>query len=114
MGGLISMYALCRYPQIFGRAACLSTHWPIGGGQIEEWMRDHLPQPGNHRLYFDFGGRGLDRQYGIHHMRVNGFLQQAGWKEGDDYLIRWFRGATHNERAWRKRLSVPLKFLLRE
>jgi hypothetical protein len=69
---------------------CLSTHWPIGGGQIEEWMRDHLPQPGNHRLFFDFGGRGLDRQYGIHHMRVNGFLQQAGWKEGSDYLIRWF------------------------
>lgn len=27
MGGLISLYAICRYPNIFGRAACLSTHW---------------------------------------------------------------------------------------
>ena len=27
MGGLISMYAICEYPQIFGGAACLSTHW---------------------------------------------------------------------------------------
>ena len=28
MGGLISLYALCEYPTIFGGAACLSTHWP--------------------------------------------------------------------------------------
>lgn len=28
MGGLISMYALCEYPEVFGGAACLSAHWP--------------------------------------------------------------------------------------
>lgn len=28
MGGLISLYALCEYPKIFGAAAGLSTHWP--------------------------------------------------------------------------------------
>src|SRR6185436_3742307 len=28
MGGLISLYAICEYPTIFGGAACLSTHWP--------------------------------------------------------------------------------------
>jgi len=27
MGGLISHYAICEYPEIFGGAACLSTHW---------------------------------------------------------------------------------------
>lgn len=27
MGGLISMYAICEYPEVFGAAACLSTHW---------------------------------------------------------------------------------------
>lgn len=26
MGGLISMYAVCEYPDVFGGAACLSTH----------------------------------------------------------------------------------------
>jgi len=30
MGGLISLYAVCEYPNVFGGAACLSTHWPIG------------------------------------------------------------------------------------
>ena len=28
MGGLISLYAICEFPNIFGGAACLSTHWP--------------------------------------------------------------------------------------
>ena len=28
MGGLISMYAIFEYPDVFGGAACLSTHWP--------------------------------------------------------------------------------------
>ncbi len=27
MGGLISLYAICEYPQIFGGAGCVSTHW---------------------------------------------------------------------------------------
>ncbi|TLN09235.1 alpha/beta hydrolase, partial [bacterium] len=113
MGGLISLYALCRYPQVFGLAGCLSTHFPLGAGQIEEWMRDNLPQPGNHRLYFDFGGRSIDREYAVHHLRVRGFLDAAGWREGSDYLIRQFKGATHNERAWRKRLHIPLNFLFK-
>lgn len=26
-GGLISMFAICEYPEVFGGAACLSTHW---------------------------------------------------------------------------------------
>ena len=34
MGGLISMYALCEYPNVFGKAACLSTHW-IGFREFE-------------------------------------------------------------------------------
>ena len=34
MGGLISMYALCEYPDFFDGAACLSTHWP--GGRSNE------------------------------------------------------------------------------
>ena len=27
MGGLISIYGMCEYPQVFGSAGCLSTHW---------------------------------------------------------------------------------------
>jgi enterochelin esterase-like enzyme len=51
MGGLISMYAICEYPEVFGGAACLSTHWP-GVFTVEnnpvpaaffKYMKSHLP-----------------------------------------------------------------------
>ena len=40
LGGVVSAYALARYPQVFGAAACLSTHWPItlGAGLLEKGM----------------------------------------------------------------------------
>lgn len=38
MGGLISVYALCKYPQVFCGVAGLSTHWvgspPPGGRNV--------------------------------------------------------------------------------
>ncbi|PKP52841.1 MAG: hypothetical protein CVT92_07125 [Bacteroidetes bacterium HGW-Bacteroidetes-1] len=29
MGGLISIYGIAKYPEIFGGAGCISTHWPL-------------------------------------------------------------------------------------
>ncbi|NTU43637.1 MAG: alpha/beta hydrolase, partial [Nitrospirales bacterium] len=63
MGGLISLYAIESYPQIFGGAACLSTHWPIGGELLVDAMGRSLPSPREHRLYFDFGTLTLDASY---------------------------------------------------
>ncbi len=63
MGGLISLYAVCEYPDVFGGAACLSTHWPgvfnsehnpIPAAFIR-YLESHLPSPVNHKLYFDYG-----------------------------------------------------------
>jgi enterochelin esterase-like enzyme len=71
MGGLISMYAICEYPEIFGGAACLSTHWPgimpMDNNPIPEsffsYMEQNLPDPQNHKLYFDYGTETLDAYY---------------------------------------------------
>ena len=65
MGGLISMYAICEYPKVFGGAACLSTHW-TGIYQLEDnpvpdaffaYMKKQLPSPKRHKLYFDCGDK---------------------------------------------------------
>jgi predicted alpha/beta superfamily hydrolase len=45
MGGLISMYAISEYPQVFGAAACVSTHWP-GSFTVEN---NPIPQ-----AFFDY------------------------------------------------------------
>ena len=70
MGGLISIYGLCEYPEVFGGAACLSTHW-IGTFEynkkipegINSYLKGHLPNPENHKIYFDHGTEGLDAYY---------------------------------------------------
>src|SRR5262249_20224624 len=50
-GALISLYAVCEYPDVFGGAGCVSTHWPIGDGLMIEYVKDRLPDPKTHRLY---------------------------------------------------------------
>jgi predicted alpha/beta superfamily hydrolase len=112
MGGLISLYALCEVPEVFGGAGCLSTHWPIGNGVVLDYLRRTLPPPGRHRLYFDYGTGAQDAQYEAYQVRADEVLRAAGYREGVDWVTRKFPGAEHSERAWRERVHLPLLFLL--
>ncbi len=107
MGGLISAYAVVRYPRVFGAAACLSTAWPIGDGFTERWFEAHLP-PASARLYFDYGT-------GTNDGTIEPFqkkLDAAAGPRGDNWVSRAFPGAEHSERAWQARVDIPLTFLL--
>lgn len=112
MGGLISLYALCEYPGVFGAAACLSTHWPAPGELMLDYLRASLPPPGKHRLYFDHGTIELDALYGPYQAQVDAVLREAGYQQDVDWQTRVFPGAGHSERAWQERVEIPLTFLL--
>ena len=112
MGGLISLYALTEYPAVFGKAGCLSTHWPIGGNLLVDYFGAALPRPGKHKLYFDFGTVGLDATYEPYQQRMDTLLQAVGYVQGQDCLTLKFEGADHSEQAWKARLATPLRFLL--
>ena len=71
-----------------------------------------LPPPGAHRLYFDFGTEGLDALYEPYQQRMDSHLLAAGYTPEVDWITRKFEGADHNEAAWRKRVHIPLDFLL--
>lgn len=114
MGGLISAYALNEYPRVFGRAGCVFTHWPLGDGMLIGYFGSHLPKPGLHRIYFDFGTATLDANYEPYQQRVDAALRAAGYTEGKDWLTRKFPGHEHSERFWRQRVEIPLEFLLGE
>lgn len=119
MGGLISMYALCEYPDVFGGAACLSTHWPGTFATDNNPMPDafllylskHVPSPKTHRIYFDCGDQTLDAMYPAIQKKADALLAKKGYKK-DRGLSRFFPGADHSEKAWKARLEVPLVFLL--
>ncbi len=120
MGGLISWYALCEYPNVFGGAACLSTHWP-GIFEVENnpipqaflnYLEAALPNPNENLLYFDYGTATLDALYPSLQKKVDALLLSKKFSS-DNWITLPFEGAEHTEKAWRERLNYPLLFLLR-
>ena len=109
---MISLYALEQYPQVFGGAGCVSTHWPAGGNWLVDAMAAGLPKPGSHKLYFDFGTATLDSSYERYQRRMDARVAAAGYTAGKDWLTRKFPGAEHSEKSWRARVHIPLEFLL--
>ena len=111
MGGLISLYALAKYPDVFGGAGAVSTHWPAGDGAMVDWLAAHLPA-GTHRIWFDHGTETLDAGYALYQLRMDAAMQAAGWMRGRDWESRVYEGAAHDEKSWRARVDQPLRFLL--
>ncbi|MFN5335469.1 MAG: alpha/beta hydrolase [Bacteroidota bacterium] len=120
MGGLISMYAICEYPDVFGGAACISTHWP-GIFQLENnpvpkaffsYLRNHLPPSRTHKFYFDHGTATLDAMYPSSQSEVNKIFKEKGYDK-KQFMSLAFNGADHSEASWSKRMHYPLIFLLK-
>lgn len=111
MGGLISLYAISEYPKIFGAAGCVSTHFPIGGGIVIDYMKTSLPSPGKHRIYFDYGTETLDSTYEPFQLRADEVMRAKGFTEVN-WLTKKFQGEEHSEKSWRKRVDTPIIFLL--
>jgi enterochelin esterase-like enzyme len=121
MGGLISLYALCEYPTIFGGAACLSTHWP-GLLSMENnpvpavffsYLKNHLPSAKQHRIYFDHGTETLDSMYASLQLQVDAIMKQKKYRPSN-WISRSWPGQDHSEKSWRSRLDVPFAFLLKQ
>ena len=112
MGGLISWYAICEYPEIFGGAGCVSTHWPVVRPVIQSYFEEKLPSPKTHKIYFAHGTIGLDKKYPRHQRKIDEIMRKKGFTEGTNWITKVFEGDTHNEECWQKRIDVPLTFLL--
>ena len=120
MGGLISLYAICEYPKVFGKAACLSTHWTgiyqLDNNPIPEtfftYLKKHLPKPKNHKIYFDYGDKTLDSLYPTLQKRVDLIMKAKGFTE-ENWVTKYFPGKDHSEKAWNERFHIPLEFLLK-
>lgn len=121
MGGLISLYAICEYPEVFGGAACLSTHWP-GVFAVEnnpipdaffQYMEKNLPDPASHKIYFDYGDKTLDALYPPLQKRADEIIKKKGFTETQSVTL-FFPGEDHSEKAWAKRFHEPIQFLMRK
>lgn len=117
MGGLISMYALCEYPNIFGSAACLSTHWVgtfnVDNNPIPDAFISYLDKniPKAARFYFDYGTETLDALYEPFQVKIDSVMAKNGYNS-DLWITKKFVGHQHSEDDWNRRLEFPLRFLL--
>ena len=122
MGGLISLYALCEYPEVFGGVACLSSHLSMAylpnGNDGEAWatgfrnyVEKNLPETNTSLIYMDRGTKELDAEYGKYQTLLDKVITAKSWDE-KHYKSLVFDGHGHNETCWAKRLDQPLLFLL--
>jgi len=121
MGGLISMYAVCEYPGVFGGAACLSTHWPgifsMENNPIPDafvkYLENSLPDPNTHKLYFDYGDKTLDALYPPLQKEVDDVMKAKGFTD-KNWHTKFFPGKDHSEKSWNERLEIPILFLFKK
>lgn len=124
MGGLISLYGLCEYPDIFGGAACLSTHSPLAmpnlidkdtdrdiSSKFRDYLQTHLPPSNSCKIYMDYGDQTLDSHYKPYQEKIDKVFKKAGWNN-QHWETLFFPGEDHSEIAWSKRLNIPFEFLL--
>ena len=126
MGGLMSCWAFVERPQVYGRAACVSTHWPLVMPQEGEqadparlalnqaWFVQRLGKPDGRRLWMDHGTATLDATYPPYQSAISQAVAGSGWKQGRDWQGKVYPGAEHEENAWARRLPEIFTWLLRD
>ena len=106
MGGLISLYAFFRRPDVVGLCGAFSPSLFVGRGAILDYVRGAASHPG--RIYLDNGTREPSARPMFELLNEKGYRVRRNLK----YVAE--RGARHTETAWARRLPAALRFLLRE
>jgi predicted alpha/beta superfamily hydrolase len=106
LGGLISLYAFFKRPDVFGFAGAMSPAFWVGGGGMHDFVRK-LPFVAG-RIYMDHGTREYDPQ------RMRDALTAKGYRLVENLMFVKEQDGEHNEAAWARRLPDALRFLLRD
>jgi enterochelin esterase-like enzyme len=126
MGGLISLYAITRYPKVFGVAGAVSTHLPLANpnwtaAEREDvfaawraYVQRELGRPHGRRIWFDHGTETLDAFYQPYQEVLDAALVAKGWRAGLDFSSRVYPGTPHEENAWAARLDDVFGWMLKD
>ena len=126
-GGHIALYAQGQYPKVFGASASLSMPWLMASPAKDDihiqadtavlttawrlWLQDSGMTPGHNRIYSDQGTVGLDGLFTPYDTAITAMMRAHGWNE-TDFASPIYDGAQHSEKDWRKRIAIPLTFVL--
>ncbi len=112
MGGLMALYGVTAYNEVFSRAAALSPSiLPCFGGQGLRALLREVQLLDTTRIYMDVGTEELpqtERRLLADWFGVAAELTRAGAQ----VAARVVPGAQHNEAAWEKRIPLFMDYLL--
>ncbi len=109
MGGLMTLYALCKYPQVFSGGAALSPSLWVA----PEKCRDLILGADCKRfpaLYLDYGEKELEN-HGKRQKAGLSFCFEALLGRNAPFHFHLIRGGVHNEKSWRAQIPSFLEEL---
>ena len=111
MGGLMSLYALLQYNEVFSRAAALSPSIWVSPEKLSGLVGRAKLEPGT-VLYMDYGSR----EMGNHEGMRRGFAEMCSkvLTRGIHLTSRIVPGGTHSEASWEKQLPFMFHTLMYE
>jgi predicted alpha/beta superfamily hydrolase len=109
MGGLASLYAHFKRPELFGAVLSMSPSLWFGQGRIFEFIAS-CQKPWRSRIYLDAGGLEANGAALKATQRLADHLRGRGWDDGALRFLAARRG-THSEKHWRRRAPLALEFL---
>ena len=111
MGGLMSLYALLQYNDVFSRAAALSPSIWVSPEKLSGLVGRAKLAPGT-VLYMDYGSR----EMGNHEGMRRGFAEMCSkvLTRGIHLTSRIVPGGTHSEASWEKQLPFMFHTLMYE
>ena len=122
MGGLISLYGLFRYGNVFGLCGAMSPSIWFARGTVYHYIERQPPVLG--RIYMDMGLREysentqplilrrLLERSGTRAGALAKLLQSKGYRLGHELRYVEDHDGTHSEGDWARRLPDALRFLL--
>ena len=111
LGGLISLYAAAKYPEVFGFIGAMSPSIRWHDYEIVD-MFEGWKGPRS-RIHLDMGGREFRGLYDDAR-KMRDALLNNGWIAGKDLQYVEDRYGRHHEESWARRLPDALRFLLAE
>lgn len=104
LGGVVSFYLAWQYPEVFGKAACMSSTFTHSDDLVERVLSEERRPI---RIYLDSGWPG-DNFEVTRCMRDALFCR--GYTPGVDVLYYGFPQGIHNEQSWAMRSHIPFQF----
>jgi enterochelin esterase-like enzyme len=114
---LISLYAMCEYPNVFGSTACIATEWnpsadPRITKSVLKYFQKNLPEFASHRLYFDQATNKSPEQDIEVSKKMNRIFSKKKYAEG---YISWneYDISDSNLQILSKRIGMAFQFILK-